>query len=139
MRENRIGLKDHVDRTAIGRHRHHLGAIYPDRSGGRIFQACEHPQDRCLAAAGRAKKREKSTFRHTEIHRVDGRDHATEGLGQAGDLNDILGHAPSLRAPAPPSPRDCTHMATTVSPKVKTISRVEAAFTSGVTLNRTID
>ena len=56
--EQRIALEHHVNRTFIGRNPGHVLPVDEDAPLGRGLEACEHPQERGLAAAGAAKKGE---------------------------------------------------------------------------------
>jgi hypothetical protein len=54
VRVERVVLEDHRDVPLLGRPVRHVDALDEDRAVGDVFEAGDHPQQRRLAAAGRA-------------------------------------------------------------------------------------
>ena len=132
MREHRVGLEHHVDRAAVGRHARHIHPVDQDAAFAGYFQPGQHPQQGGLAAAGRSEQREKFAHFDIEADIVD-RDKAAKALGDIfkPDEHQTL----SLLAISVP----CNFIPISVKAMVIAISTVEAALTSGVTENRTIE
>jgi hypothetical protein len=82
MREQRIALKHHVDRSPMRRHRRHLDAVEHDAAGVRSLEAGDQPQQGGLAAARRAEQREELAVMNVEGKPVD-RCRVAEALGEA--------------------------------------------------------
>ena len=60
MRKQAIALEDHVGRTLLGSEARHVDAGYFDRTGRRHDKAADDPEQRGLAAAGRARGSQRS-------------------------------------------------------------------------------
>ncbi len=88
VREDRVGLEDHVDRTLVRCHPAHLLSVNQQVSGGWNLETREHPQQRGLSASGRAEQREKlalTDFQRNVVHRCDLRSKAFHDVA---DLDD---------------------------------------------------
>ncbi len=59
MREQRIALEHHIDRTPMRRHRRKIDAVEQDAAGARPLEAGDQAQQRGLAAAGGSEQRKK--------------------------------------------------------------------------------
>ena len=59
MREQRIALEHHIDRTPMRRHRREIDAVEQDAAGARPLEAGDQSQQRGLAAAGGSEQRKK--------------------------------------------------------------------------------
>src|SRR5262249_10247634 len=136
MREHGVGLEHHVDRPLVGIDALHHLAVDDDLAVARSLEAGEHAQQRGLAAARRPEQGEELALPNLEVRVVDGDDRAAEALVNVADGDD--GFAVAHDAIVFPE-RDWIHMATIVTDRVSTISTVDAAFTSGVTLWRTME
>ena len=62
MREQRVVLKDRVDRAAVGRRAGHVPAADPDLAARGLHEAGDDPQQRRLAAAARPQQRHELAF-----------------------------------------------------------------------------
>jgi hypothetical protein len=86
----RVVLEDHRDiavpRSDLG----HVAAADDDTSRGRLLQSCNQPQERGLAATGRADEDGELTVLDREVDIVDGADAAAERLRDV--LDDDLRH-----------------------------------------------
>ena len=67
MRKQRVVLEHHVDRPLMRQHRRDVPAVEQDPALVRRLEAGEHPQQRGLAAAGRAEQREE--FARPDVER----------------------------------------------------------------------
>jgi hypothetical protein len=82
VREQRIGLEHHVDRTAVGRHAGEVLVRKDDAPVRRLLEPREDAHERRLSAAGRAEKTEEFAVEDIKGKRVHG-----------GDLAKALRHA----------------------------------------------
>jgi hypothetical protein len=99
VREQRIGLEHHVDRTRVGRHARHVGAFDDDAAFARHLEAGQHAQQRGLAAAGAAQQREQLARGDIEVDAGD-RGNVTEALHDTVDADQgcSVHDAPSWQA-----------------------------------------
>src|SRR5215472_4034521 len=81
VREQRIGLKHHIDRAPMRRHRRKIDAVEEDAAGARLLKSGNEPQQRGLAAAGRTEQREELALKDLERELVD-RGELAEALAQ---------------------------------------------------------
>ncbi len=84
MREQRIALKHHVDRTPVRRHPREIDAVEQDATGIRPLEPGDQTQQRGLAAARGAEQREEFAVVNVEGELVE-RDEVAEPLGDAFD------------------------------------------------------
>ena len=83
VREQRVGLEHHVDRTLVRRDCAHVHAVDIDAARTRALEARQHPQQRGLARSRAAEQAEDLAAPDVERHLVHGREVA-ELLGDAG-------------------------------------------------------
>ena len=74
MRIERVALEDHRDVAVFGRDVVDDPLADPQRAGGDLFQAGDHPQARGLAAAGRPDEHHELRVSDVEVEVVDGDD-----------------------------------------------------------------
>ena len=122
----------------LRRHARHVLAIDQDAAGARPLEAGEQAQQRRLAAAGRPQQREELVGADLERYLVDRGDLA-EPLARPLDADDRRVRHPSHAFGRPAGSGRCSRIAITVRSTVTTISTVEAALTSGVAPNRTME
>src|SRR6185436_8601621 len=88
VREQGVVLEDHVHGPQIGRRPGHVLAVDADAAGARQLEATDHPQQRRLAAAGRAEQGEELPLADVEGNGVDRGDFA-ETLREVPDLDAV--------------------------------------------------
>ena len=92
MGKERIVLENHRGRTALGRDVADVLAADEDVARCDGFESGDHPQRRCLAAAGRTKKGNEFPFGHAQVEVYDGGSSAVIDLPNIDEF-EIVGHA----------------------------------------------
>src|SRR5215212_12174072 len=72
MRKQRVALKHHVDRPAVGRHGGDIGAVEQDAALACRLEASKHAQQCGLSAAGRAQECKELALRDVERKPIHG-------------------------------------------------------------------
>jgi hypothetical protein len=101
VRKQRVGLEHHVDRALVRRDALERLAIEIKLALGRFLEACQHAQQRGLAAARRAEQGEELALVDVEREVVDGGE-GTEPLGHVlkRDIGPGAGIFPWRKRPA---------------------------------------
>jgi len=87
VRKQGIVLEDHVHRALVGRHRVDRHAFQPDFAVAWLFEAGNHAQSRCLAAARRAEKGQEFPGQDAQVDGVGG-DHIAIPFRDIAEFND---------------------------------------------------
>ena len=88
VREQRIVLEDGVDAAPVRRQSLDIGAAQTNFARCRLLEAGDHPQKRCLAAAGGAEHGEEFVLVDIEADRLQGLEMAI-GLRYTGNLDGL--------------------------------------------------
>ena len=104
VRIERVALEDHRDVAAPRREVGHVGAADRDLPRGHLLEAGDHPQQRRLAATGRADEHHELAVADLQADVVDGGDVAGVDLRQLLELD--LGHGPDKDRTGSPEKQD---------------------------------
>ena len=139
MRKHRIGLKDHVDRAAIGRDGGHVLTINEQVAATWLLEASEHAQKCRLATAARTEQGKKLIRLDVERYSIN-RNHLAEFFCHIVDRDHWFRCSVHFTRSEPdPASGLCRRIAMMVMAMVIRIKTVEAAFTSGVAPKRTME